>query len=246
MPDCAVGRDDRDHLDPGRKGATSRCSSPVRCPARIGCGPGMRPTRPELTNLGSPYALGEEDAVRRLGLILRGLPQSRWVWLNLCDRCRHATAASVHVGAQRQHGHILRASTFAPVLKRNGGGVMVNMLSVVAWYVYPFNSTYCATKHAALAVTDGLRIQLRAQGTLVIGVYAGLIDTEMGATLSSGPKTSPRQVAEKTMQGIRSGVEHVIADDSAASLWQATRQDLMRKHADMQTRWDQHLAAACV
>jgi NAD(P)-dependent dehydrogenase (short-subunit alcohol dehydrogenase family) len=62
------------------------------------------------------------------------------------------------------------ANAFAPVLKRNGGGVMVNMLSVVAWYVYPFNSTYCATKHAARAVTDGLRYQLKSQGTQVLGV----------------------------------------------------------------------------
>jgi NAD(P)-dependent dehydrogenase (short-subunit alcohol dehydrogenase family) len=72
-------------------------------------------------------------------------------------------------------GMLAMSKAFAPVLARNGGGVLVNMLSVVSWYVYPFNSTYCATKHAALAVTDGLRIQLRAQGTIVIGVYAGLI-----------------------------------------------------------------------
>ncbi len=68
-------------------------------------------------------------------------------------------------------GMLAMSKAFAPVLARNGGGVLVNMLSVVSWYVYPFNSTYCATKHAALAVTDGLRIQLRAQGTIVIGVY---------------------------------------------------------------------------
>jgi hypothetical protein len=80
----------------------------------------------------------------------------------------------------------------------------------------------------------------------MIGVYAGLIDTEMGATLSSGLKTSPRQVAEKTIQGIRSGIEHVAADDSATSLWQVTRQDLIKKHADMQALWDQHVAASRV
>jgi hypothetical protein len=68
----------------------------------------------------------------------------------------------------------------------------------------------------------------------------------MGATLSSGPKTSPRQVAEKTIQGIRSGIEHVVADDNATSLWQATRQDLIKKHAEMQARWDQHVAATRV
>jgi hypothetical protein len=66
------------------------------------------------------------------------------------------------------------------------------------------------------------------------------------ATLSSGPKTSPRQVAEKTIQGIRSGIEHVVADDNATSLWQATRQDLIKKHADMQALRDQHVAATRV
>src|SRR5271170_8131767 len=79
-------------------------------------------------------------------------------------------------------GMLAMAKALAPVLGHNDGGVIVNMLSVVSWYVYPFNATYCATKHAALAVTDGLRIQLKAQGTTVIGVYAGLSDTEMGAT----------------------------------------------------------------
>lgn len=141
-------------------------------------------------------------------------------------------------------GPLAMAKAFAPVLARNGGGVLVNMLSVVSWYVYPFNSTYCVTKHAALAITDGLRIQLRAQGTRVIAVYAGLIDTEMGAALSSGPKTSPQQIAAKVIEGIRDGLEHVVADESAASLWQATRQDLIKKHADMQARWDQHVATS--
>ena len=141
-------------------------------------------------------------------------------------------------------GPLAMAKAFAPVLARNGGGVLVNMLSVVSWYVYPFNSTYCATKHAALAVTDGLRIQLRGQGTRVVAVYAGLVDTDMGAALSSGPKASPQQVAAKTIEGIRTGLEHVVADESAAGLWRATRQDLIKKHADMQARWDQHIASA--
>jgi NAD(P)-dependent dehydrogenase (short-subunit alcohol dehydrogenase family) len=89
--------------------------------------------------------------------------------------------------------------------------VVVNMLSVVSWFVYPFNATYCTSKHAAQAVTDGLRIQLKSQGTRIIGVYAGFIDTDMGAALSNGPKTSPRQVAEKTVEGIRTGLDQVMA-----------------------------------
>jgi NAD(P)-dependent dehydrogenase (short-subunit alcohol dehydrogenase family) len=135
-------------------------------------------------------------------------------------------------------GALAMAKAFAPVLEHNGGGVIVNMLSVVSWYVYPFNATYCASKYAALAVTDGLRIQLKAQGTHVIGVYAGFIDTEMAAALSSGPKASPQQVAEKTVQGIRAGLDHVLADERAESLWQAARQDPAKLHAEMQAQWD--------
>jgi NAD(P)-dependent dehydrogenase (short-subunit alcohol dehydrogenase family) len=135
-------------------------------------------------------------------------------------------------------GMLAMAKALAPVLGHNGGGVIVNMLSVVSWYVYPFNATYCATKHAALAVTDGLRIQLKAQGTHV-GVYAGFIDTDMGAALSSGPKTSPQQVARKTVQGIRAGLDHVLADERAESTWHAVRQDPAKLHAEMQARWEQ-------
>lgn len=141
-------------------------------------------------------------------------------------------------------GMLAMAKAFAPVLERHGGGVIVNMLSVVSWYVYPFNSTYCATKHAALAVTDGLRIQLKAQGTRVIGVYAGFIDTEMGAVFSSGPKTSPQQVARRTVDGIRANLDHVLADERAESVWHAVRQDPAKLHAEMQARWDQHIAPA--
>jgi NAD(P)-dependent dehydrogenase (short-subunit alcohol dehydrogenase family) len=140
-------------------------------------------------------------------------------------------------------GALAMAKAFAPALARRGGGAIVNMLSTSSWYVYPFISTYSATKHAALAVTDGLRFQLRSQGTLVVAVYAGLIDTEMGSSLSDGPKTSPKQIATRTVDGIRAGVEHVVADESAASLWQASRQDLIRKHADMQALWDRRVAA---
>jgi NAD(P)-dependent dehydrogenase (short-subunit alcohol dehydrogenase family) len=53
-------------------------------------------------------------------------------------------------------GVLAMAHAFAPVLAGNGGGVLVNMLSVVSWYVYPFNATYCVSKHAALAVTNAL------------------------------------------------------------------------------------------
>ena len=53
-------------------------------------------------------------------------------------------------------GMLRMVRAFAPVLARNGGGAIANMLSVVSWFVFPFNATYCASKHAALALTEGV------------------------------------------------------------------------------------------
>jgi len=78
-------------------------------------------------------------------------------------------------------GTLAMARAFAPVLGAAGGGSLVNMLSVVSWYAPPFNASYCASKSAQWALTNALRVELRAQGTLVVGVHAGFIDTDMAA-----------------------------------------------------------------
>ncbi|MGC2221407.1 MAG: SDR family oxidoreductase [Methylocella sp.] len=136
------------------------------------------------------------------------------------------------------YGVLAMMRAFAPVLVRNGGGAIVNMLSVVSWFVNPFNATYCASKHAALAVTDAARIQLRAQGTQVVGVYAGFIDTDMAARVDA-PKTSPRHVAERALEGLRNGLNHVMADDDARDTRVALLADPAAVEAKMQKAWEQ-------
>jgi NAD(P)-dependent dehydrogenase (short-subunit alcohol dehydrogenase family) len=136
------------------------------------------------------------------------------------------------------YGVLAMIRAFAPVLAANGGGTIANMLSVVSWFVAPFNATYCASKHAALAVTDGARIQLKAQGVHVLGVYAGFIDTDMAAAIDQ-PKVSPRQVAERTLDGVRRGLDHVLADDRAEDVWRTLRRDPAEIAAGMQRAWDQ-------
>src|SRR6202041_1645220 len=105
-------------------------------------------------------------------------------------------------------GTLAMIQAFAPILAKNGGGAIANMLSVVSWFVFPFNATYCASKHAALALTEGVRIQLKSQGTQVVAVYAGFIDTDMAGGFDR-EKTPPRQVAERTLAGIREGLNEV-------------------------------------
>ncbi|HEY9773106.1 MAG TPA: SDR family oxidoreductase [Planktothrix sp.] len=137
---------------------------------------------------------------------------------------------------------LLRVSqAFAPVLKKNGGGAIANMLSVVSWFVYPYNATYCVSKHAALGVTDGLRTQLKSQGTHVTAVYAGFIDTDMAAK-ADVPKTTPRQVAEKTLAGIENTLDHVHADEQSENYWKQLQQDRGLSKA-MQDVWDSGVSA---
>lgn len=100
---------------------------------------------------------------------------------------------------------------FAPVLRANGGGALVNMLSVLSWLSRLHSATYSISKAAAWALTNGLRNDLRDQGTLVIGVHAGLIDTDMAKELT-GPKTSADDIALRVIEGLQNGDEEVLAD----------------------------------
>src|ERR1700727_3295122 len=90
-------------------------------------------------------------------------------------------------------GTLSMCRAFAPVLAASGGGAIVNMLSVTSFYTNPLDASYGASKAAAWAMTNGIRLELHPQGTLVVAVHASFIDTEMAA-LATGPKDSPESV----------------------------------------------------
>jgi NAD(P)-dependent dehydrogenase (short-subunit alcohol dehydrogenase family) len=121
--------------------------------------------------------------------------------------------------ATNLHGIHAIAHAFAPVLKANGGGVIVNMLSALSWISLPGTGAYSVSKAAAWALTNGLRHELRGQGTLVIGVHAGYIDTDMVKSVDA-PKVKPEDVADAVMQAIESGSPEVLADDTARKVKQ--------------------------
>jgi NAD(P)-dependent dehydrogenase (short-subunit alcohol dehydrogenase family) len=131
---------------------------------------------------------------------------------------------------------------FAPLLAKQGGGCLVNMLSVASWYTYAFNPAYCASKAAARALTDGLRTELAQQGTHVVGVFAGFIDTEMAGAVKD-PKVSPQQVAQRTLAGIAAGDDEVLADDASRSLRAALDTDRAAVRAAMVQLYAESLRA---
>lgn len=140
-------------------------------------------------------------------------------------------------------GTLHMVNAFAPVLGRSDRSTIVNILSVTSLIAYPHNATYAATKQAGLALTDGLRVQVRGQGTQVIGVFAGYIDTDMAANIDA-PKTSPQQVVDRTLVGIREGRAYVHADERAEAAWATTRTDPTPVLTMLQDYWDATQAVA--
>lgn len=102
---------------------------------------------------------------------------------------------------------------FAPILARNGGGAVVNMLSLASWVGQPAFPGYAASKAAQWSLTDALRQGLAAQGTLVVGVHSGFVDTDLSAW-TDAPKISPATVAELTMDALAADLPEVLADEA--------------------------------
>jgi NAD(P)-dependent dehydrogenase (short-subunit alcohol dehydrogenase family) len=109
-------------------------------------------------------------------------------------------------------GPLALSAAFAPVLKANGGGAIVNVLSVLSWLNVAGAATYSASKSAAWSLTNGLRGELRAQGTQVVGVHVGYMDTDMARHLTV-PKADPAHVVAQTLDAIEAGQEEVLADE---------------------------------
>jgi NAD(P)-dependent dehydrogenase (short-subunit alcohol dehydrogenase family) len=106
---------------------------------------------------------------------------------------------------------VIRA--FVPVIEGNGGGAILNMLSVLSWLHAPGSGAYSAAKAAGWAMTDALRQELAPRGIQVTAVHVGYMDTEMAAFAPADQKTDPAVVAELALDGLLAGEPEVLADD---------------------------------
>jgi NAD(P)-dependent dehydrogenase (short-subunit alcohol dehydrogenase family) len=134
-------------------------------------------------------------------------------------------------------GTLSMCRAFAPVLAANGGGAIVNMLSVTSFYTNPFNASYGASKAAAWSLTNGVRLELHHQGTLVVAVHAGFIDTDMAA-LASGPKDDPESVARQVFDAVEAGQIEVLADERTRTVKAELSRDHELIYPPVQEFWD--------
>ena len=134
-------------------------------------------------------------------------------------------------------GTLSMCRAFAPVLAANGGGAIVNMLSVSSSYTNPFDASYGASKAAAWSLTNGVRLELHYQGTLVIAVHASFIDTDMAA-LADVPKDSPESVAEQVFDAVEANQVEVLADERSRTVKASLSRDHELIYPSIQEFWD--------
>jgi NAD(P)-dependent dehydrogenase (short-subunit alcohol dehydrogenase family) len=109
-------------------------------------------------------------------------------------------------------GMLRMSKAFAPVLATNGGGALLNVLSIVSWVNAGQLAAYAASKSAAWSLTNSLRHELAAQKTQVLALHMAFVDTDLVRAIDS-PKTSPEDIVKRALDGLESGFDEVLADE---------------------------------
>jgi len=108
---------------------------------------------------------------------------------------------------------VLRVSrAFAPVLAANGGGALLNVASVASWISGPALAAYAVTKSATWSLSNGLRNDLRGQGTQVLTLHMGFVDTDMTQGIEM-QKSTPQQIVARAFDALEAGADEVLADE---------------------------------
>jgi len=100
---------------------------------------------------------------------------------------------------------------FAPVLGANGGGVLINVLSVASWVNGGELAAYSASKSAAWSLTNALRHELAAQETQVLGLHMAYVDTDLTRGFEV-QKSSAEEIVQRALDGLAAGADEVLAD----------------------------------
>lgn len=108
---------------------------------------------------------------------------------------------------------VLRVSrAFAPMLARNGGGALLNVASIASWISSPMLASYAVSKSALWSLSNGLRNDLREQGTQVLTLHMGFVDTDLTQGIEM-PKTKPETIVERALTALEAGAHEVLADE---------------------------------
>ena len=152
---------------------------------------------------------------------------------------RPATALDATLGDARAEletnylGLVSTMQAFAPTLAANGGGAFINMLSVTSWIGVSALATYSASKSAAWGYTNAARSTLHAQGTQVVAVHAGFVDTDSTAWVDV-EKVAPATVATSALDALEAGAPEALADERTRGVKASLHDDLALLYPELQ------------
>lgn len=198
-----------------RRGA-AKVYAAARDPARIDL-PGVRPLALDITDPRSVAAAAAAAADVTLLINNAGISTYRNLVTGDLETIR--LEMETHF-----FGTLRMVRAFAPILAAGGGGAILNMLSALSWFSYDGANAYAAAKAAEWSLTNGIRLELAAQGTLVTGLHTGSVDTDMMAGFAI-PKLDPAVVARAGLDGIEAGNLEVLVDADSARVKAALAAD---------------------
>lgn len=168
-------------------------------------------TRPETIAAAAQTASDVQVVVNNAGILKSAKPLDAQAFDTFKDEMDVNVYGLMHV-----------AQAFAPVLKANGGGALVQLNSVASMKCFTDFSTYCASKAASYSITQALREQLGEQGTQVLSVHPGPITTDMAHDAGFEDMGDPPSVvADGIVTTLKAGDFHVFPDTFAKQIGEA-------------------------
>ncbi|MBT2738456.1 SDR family oxidoreductase [Bacillus sp. ISL-7] len=116
-------------------------------------------------------------------------------------------------------GTLSMIRAFAPIIEKNGGGSILNILSALSWASIGESGAYSAAKSAAWGMTNALRLNLAPNNVRVAGLHVAYMDTDMTANIQA-PKSDPKDIARIAIDGIEADLYEIVADDLTRNLQQ--------------------------
>jgi NAD(P)-dependent dehydrogenase (short-subunit alcohol dehydrogenase family) len=112
---------------------------------------------------------------------------------------------------------------FAPALARNGGGAVINVLPSPERGYRGAGFRAPALSAAVMAMSEAMRVELKAQGTAVLGVHPG----DLGAAGSREGRDeragAARRLVGRALDALRAGQHQVFVDTRAEEDWAFTK-----------------------
>ena len=123
-------------------------------------------------------------------------------------------------------GTLSMIRAFAPIIEKNGGGSILNILSVLSWFSVGEGGAYSAAKSAEWGITNALRLNLAPNNVRVAGLHVAYMATDMTANIQA-PKADPKDIARIAIDGIEADLYEIVADDISRSVQQAFPEEFL-------------------